>query len=521
MNDKESRSTSKKLKVYISFLGAAGEIVTGSCSLLSIYYDNKLVSNNLVDCGMFQEENEYPNHETKIKGIDIDNIFITHVHSDHIGTLPCRRDLKGRVYICAELIPQARDILLDSATNNEKQSTYSTTSLDALKRQIERCRRKDVKKNRDNSHIISWDSAYESVKDMEGESYSKEDVNNILKKFIAVTINQEYEVNDVITVRYIPNSHIYGACSIKFTISMGGEKVTVVFSGDVGPTNSFLYNTMGYEKNYEMKNIILEGIHGATEAPESWMESKRTLKRLITDGGYNTIVISTFALERSAVIIAILNELLDECPLDVYIDSRLTCKLMKHYERAYVRKNTFWFKDFNGNIFDLSRFKKISGDFERQKIAGRNRKIILATSCMGYYGSIRFWFDRHIQNPNTLFVFPGYLSENSPSERLNNTMYGENILIGSNLYTKYCQTIRMDGFSGHGYFRDKTAFLDKYPSASTIILNHARMCEKKQLREKIKEMYPDIKVYIPQISDVYCITEDGLYEVDKLESIYN
>mgnify|MGYP003301762762 CR=1 FL=1 len=62
----------------IQFIGATHE-VTGSCTLLEVggrYY--------LVDCGMEQGQNEYENADMPVRASQIEYVFITHAHIDHI-----------------------------------------------------------------------------------------------------------------------------------------------------------------------------------------------------------------------------------------------------------------------------------------------------------------------------------------------------------------------------------------------------------------------------------------------------
>ena len=64
--------------MLLEFLGAAHE-VTGSCHFLQCQ-DKRI----LVDCGMEQGPDLYVNQEIPVNASNIDYVFVTHAHTDHI-----------------------------------------------------------------------------------------------------------------------------------------------------------------------------------------------------------------------------------------------------------------------------------------------------------------------------------------------------------------------------------------------------------------------------------------------------
>ena len=98
---------------YLKFCGANGTIF-GTCHLL---YTG--TSTCLLDCGLFQEEG-YPKREVDRRNRflpfsprDIDYIFVSHAHGDHLGRVPylVRKGFSGKIY-CTEATAQvAREML--------------------------------------------------------------------------------------------------------------------------------------------------------------------------------------------------------------------------------------------------------------------------------------------------------------------------------------------------------------------------------------------------------------------------
>jgi len=61
------------------------EVVTGSCHLLTLQDGKKI----LIDCGMFQGENDEKNESSfGFDPSDISYLILTHAHLDHVGRAP-------------------------------------------------------------------------------------------------------------------------------------------------------------------------------------------------------------------------------------------------------------------------------------------------------------------------------------------------------------------------------------------------------------------------------------------------
>ncbi|MFT7859654.1 MAG: MBL fold metallo-hydrolase, partial [Sulfurimonas sp.] len=92
--------------------GATKE-VTGSCHVLEV--EGVKI---MVDCGMFQGEEEEKNKEAfYFESSSIDYILLTHAHLDHVGRIPklVKEGFKGKIYATKATMDLAEIILTDSA----------------------------------------------------------------------------------------------------------------------------------------------------------------------------------------------------------------------------------------------------------------------------------------------------------------------------------------------------------------------------------------------------------------------
>ena len=78
----------------LTFLGAARE-VTGSCTLIEAGGHRFLV-----DCGMEQGKDVYPNADLPCAPGEIEAILLTHAHIDHSGRIPYlyKNGFRGPIY---------------------------------------------------------------------------------------------------------------------------------------------------------------------------------------------------------------------------------------------------------------------------------------------------------------------------------------------------------------------------------------------------------------------------------------
>ncbi|MCL2273119.1 MAG: MBL fold metallo-hydrolase [Treponema sp.] len=271
----------------LRFLGAIGT-VTGSCTLIEYYScETNEKKYFLVDAGAFQNEtnNEQEFERTKVLkryAKNIEKIFITHAHYDHIGLLPeiIKYGFKGEI-CCTKATHELIKIMLT-----------------------------DGEDNRDNDIILGQVSYFDIDKDY-GEKYFK----GFGKTYHTITKDFIYG--------FLRSSHVIGSCSIYFQWCENVYEENypnenklwkyVYFSGDIGSVSyDFMQNILfkGYQFPYWDKNnkhIILESTYGnGIRDKENLFQRKiEKLTEIIDNSIINagTVLIPAFSLDRSQQIL--------------------------------------------------------------------------------------------------------------------------------------------------------------------------------------------------------------------------
>ena len=511
-------SEERNLEVSLEFLGATDGIVTGSANLVTITRCG-VTRKILVDYGWFQGVDEYLNDERQLVGSDIDCILLTHSHLDHCGGIPLlfKTDgdmipFSGIIYGSRETLRQAEHILRDSAKLNSRKLRGFKYGFEKVKASIVRDKEKAEREEAKSKDIAALDFAISSIEEEQEKIYfTLDDVEEAISHFYPLDFDinrepiKEVTLFEGIDAKFVPISHINGSTMIEVTAHLGCDKYTIVFTGDIGNEKTILYRKIDYPVNPDANAIVLESLHGVSAPVETLEESTLILKRILRKAlrKQRTVIIPSFALDRSAGIIKILNDFMDEgIPLNCFIDSPLAELELSAYIESYLDDGSAWFNYEQGYPFKIQRFNFIESYQEHilaTKYKGPN--VILTSSCMGFGGRVVDYFAHHIQSNDSIFIFPGYLTEDCPSRALLECEKGEMIEINGSRYIKQCETVQLHGFSSHGYLPDKMRILNAYPNLQTIFLNHGDDGMDELQDELIKTQRSN--VIIPELNSYY------------------
>lgn len=361
--------------IAIQFIGGADKI-GGSCIL--VRYKNQ---NILLDAGAnINESNYYPNffHLEKL-GLtlkDINHLIISHAHLDHTGSVP---------YI----YNQSKEINIIC--------THDT---------------KNIMK------VMLEDSARISYKKVEG-MFSISDIKNTISVVKTIDFEEEYKIDDNITITLYKAGHILGAACILLNI----DGTNILYTGDYCLKDQNTVSKMDLPKDLCVDILITETTYANN--PTNFKLNRGNQEKLLVESIKRSIdkdgvvLIPSFAVGRAQeILLAIKNyyKYSPFIPFDVYVDGKVVeiCDI-------YQRSNKI-------NIFEKgisvinSKYKQENTDILR-KFKG---SCIIASSGMLNDGSSSSRYaSKIIDDANSSIFFSGYLDEESLGKQILKSIQNE------------------------------------------------------------------------------------------------
>lgn len=406
----------------IGFYGGAGG-VTGANYVLK--WDSCTL---MIDCGLFQgwrfaeEENHKP---FPYAPASIDMVCVTHAHADHIGRLPklIKDGFKGTIYTTPPTAALMRVMLADA----------------------HKIMRQECERHGDEP------------------LYSEQDLIKTFEHVAPLEYNKKLALPNECELYFRDSAHILGSAMIE----LRAENEIIVFTGDLGNTPTPLLKTI-YPIEY-CDYLIMESVYG-NRLHEGTNERKLKLERVIEDTvtRKGTLIIPTFALERTQALLSELNELVEHNRIPripIYLDSPLAINATAVYKefRPYFNDEAQKELGHDKDLFDFPGLVMTPRREDSQKInSAPSPKIIIAGNPHGYGSRIAHHLIRALPDPNSAVLFVGYARVSSMGRHL---MDGaKELSIFGNTVPVRCQIMHISGYSAHadqGQLKNFVAAINK------------------------------------------------------------
>lgn len=361
-----------KMSINLTFCSGVGS-VTGANFLLELSNGDK-TTKILVDCGLIQGEKSAQAENRDDFGYDpeeIDILFVTHAHLDHVGRIPklVKEGFNGAIYSTPETMALAELILEDAVGLLEKEAT--------------------------NEGILPL--------------YEVQDMKNAFTLWKTIPYHTETTFPEGFSVYLRDAGHILGSSMIQFTYD--GKKI--VFTGDLGNTPTPLLQDT--EPITGADYVIMESVYGDRNH-ESKDERRGKFAQVIKDVIHKngTLVIPAFSLERTQVILYELNKLIEskQVPsIPVYVDSPLATRVTEVYRSSTYLFNKIAQGEIKGGD-DIFSFPKLSFTVSMQESKdidhSKSPKIILAGSGMSIGGRVVHHEEIYLPDPKNTILLVGY-----------------------------------------------------------------------------------------------------------------
>jgi metallo-beta-lactamase family protein len=476
------------MTVTIHFHGAAGT-VTGSC-----YRVVHPKGQFLVDCGMFQGNKSVRDLNLKPLPFDtktIDFLLLTHAHIDHAGLLPklTKNGYRKPIWCTPPTAGLLEYLLPDAAGIQESEAEQESRK---------RGRREEAPAE---------------------PLYEMADANAALELRKTVEYETWLEPGPGVRARYWNACHSLGSASIEIDVEDdGGKKVTILFSGDLGPDEKVFYKAPDAPSGFDY--ILSESTYGGRERQDMTLDQRREalkteINMALQRGG--NLVIPAFAVERSQELLHDIGLLIKEnaiAPSAVFLDSPLASKVT-----AVYKKYAGMFDDVElsaSELFNDPRFHIVEAVEESKAInAIKGGAIIMSASGMCDAGRIKHHLRNNLPRGNATVLFVGYQAPGTLGQIILSgaktvRIHGEEVPVRAKIRS-------MGNYSAHADHTELMHWITKrLPAHGAIFLTHGEDEERNALRAALMATgIAGDQVILPLLDDAVELLPSGVKAMVK------
>jgi len=457
----------------IRFLGGA-RTVTGSS-----FYMTGERRKILVECGMRQgkDADEVNRKKFDFDPAEIDSLFLTHSHLDHVGLVPrlVMEGFRGKIISTSAAADITELILYDSAHIQETDTEWYNRK--ALRAGLE----------------------------LREPLYTRKDVDRVLPLFQRKKYGYIETLSEGMRYRFVDAGHILGSATLELWYEDGRGEKKIVFSGDIGKKDSPIINdpVSVVETDY----LTIESTYGNRNhksMDDSIDELVDIIKNTFRRGG--NVIIPAFALGRTQDLIFVLDKLAKAGTLfkiQVYIDSPLAQGITRVYEahkEYFDEEARSLFTTQSSDALTIYFTESVEDSMALNKI--RKKAIIIASSGMCEGGRIKHHLKHNLWRAECSIVFVGYQAEGTLGRQIVDgarvvDLLGEKIVVRAGIYT-------LGGFSAHADQNELMSWISKFKDHPEIFIVHGEENASMDFQSLINDRF-HYKTHVPVIGEEYDI----------------
>jgi len=416
----------------IAFHGAA-RTVTGSKHLITLKNNTQI----LLDCGLFQGMGHVTDKLNDYFGFDpkkITYLVLSHAHIDHCGLLPklVADGFEGKIFCTPATMDLSRILMMDSAKIQMQDAEFS------------------------NRHLREGE-------EMEEALYIDEDVTKTLSQMKIVAYEEDFKIDEQISLKFTDAGHILGSAAVHLTITEDGKTQKITFSGDVGRYGDLLLKS---PQQFDQADYILmestygDSLHKDLDPIEDMLFEIINHTCKVKKG---KVIIPAFAVGRTQELLFALNglELKGKLPdVPYYVDSPLSSKateILRNHPEVYNNGVKQVLK-VDHDIFGFKGLRFIESVEESKKLNEDPRPcVIISASGMADAGRVKHHIRNNIGNQKNTILMVGYCEPNSLGGQL---IAGKKVVeIFRDEYEVKAEIQSIKSMSAHGDYEDLLQFL--------------------------------------------------------------
>ena len=463
---------------YIQFLGAAG-VVTGSKHLIHVDNNGGRPLQVLVDCGLFQGQKEWRERnwqDLPVPAKTIDAVILTHAHLDHCGWIPrlVKEGFHGPIYATPPTVDLCSILLPDSGHLQEEDAAY-------------------YNKTQATKHHPAL------------PLYTMEEAEQCLTLFRPVNFGETKQLTPQFSFRFVRAAHILGSGMAEITLNSQAKPEKLLFTGDIGRARDSEIAPgkvvhSGPTEGEDCDLLVMESTYGNREHPHSDPRPQMAalIRTTLQRGG--TVVVPSFAVERSQKFLFLLKELMEtgQVPrVPVHADSPMAIKavqiFLKHSEEFTPQTKALIEKYGSPLSWSNFHFDQTQDDSKRINQID-SPTIIVSSSGMVTGGRILHHLMQRLPDRRNLVLFIGFQAPGSRGYTIKNgaetvKMFGQEVPIRA-------QVASLEQFSDHADTAELLEWLHTFKRPpKEVFLVHGEPDAAAELRDAMtKELRWNVQV---------------------------